>query len=147
MAKAFSMDFDASAFDADLEAITVAAEECMRPAAQAGIQVFYDEVLLRVPVNEKTRTLKSGRVIPPGALKRSIYQVYSEDNSDKARATYHCSWNARKAPHGHLVENGTSRAAAHPFIRPAFDAVGDRAVRVVDAHITFAMQPVLGNQG
>lgn len=147
MADAFTMSFDASAFDAELDAITMAAEGCVRPAAQAGIQVLYDEVLLRVPVNDKTRTLKSGRVIPPGTLKRSIYQVYSEDNSGKARATYHCSWNHRKAPHGHLVENGTSRTPAHPFIRPAYDAAGERAVRVVDAHITFALQPALKGQG
>lgn len=143
MADAFAMKFDGAAFDAELDAITVAAEECMRPAAQAGIQVFYDEVLLRVPVNTKTRTLKSGRVIPPGALKASIYQAFSKDNSGEGFATYHCSWNHLKAPHGHLVENGTSRAPAHPFIRPAFDAVGDRAVAVVDAHITFAMEPAL----
>jgi HK97 gp10 family phage protein len=143
MAEAFTMKFDGAAFDAELDAITAAAEESMRPAAQAGIQVFYDEVLLRVPVNTKTRTLKSGRVIPPGALKASIYQVFSKDNSGEGFATYHCSWNYRKAPHGHLVEFGTSRSPAHPFLRPAFDAAQARALKAAEAHITFAMQPAL----
>ena len=143
MAEPFSIKFDAEAWFPELDAVTEEAEKAMRPAAQAGIQVLYDEVLLRVPVKEKARTTKGGRVIPPGALKASIYQAYSADNSGNGFATYHCSWNHKKAPHGHLVENGSSRSAAHPFIRPAYDAAGERAVRVAEAYITYAMEPVL----
>ena len=137
------MKFEAEALFPELDAVTEEAEKAMRPAAQAGIQVLYDEVLLRVPVNDRARKTKSGRVIPPGALKASIYQVFSEDNSGKGFATYHCSWNHIKAPHGHLVENGTSRSPAHPFIRPAYDAAGERAIRVAEAYITYALGPVL----
>ena len=83
---------------------------------------------------------KGGRIIPPGALKRSIYQAYSADHSSAAVATYHVSWNARKAPHGHLIENGhwTKTVGKHgplkphwvparPFIRSSYDAVGGNA--------------------
>lgn len=143
MADAFSIKFDTSGLDEALDGITEAAEEFVRPAAQAGIQVLYDEVLLRVPVNTKTRKTKSGRVIAPGALKASIYQAFSQDNSGKGFATYHSSWNYRKAPHGHLVEFGTSRTPAHPFLRPAYDAAADRALRVAEAHFAFSMQPAL----
>jgi Flp pilus assembly protein TadG len=73
-----------------------AAEAAARPAAQAAAQVLYDEVKRNVAaIPGKT-----------GKLAQSIYQVYSQANSSDGRATYHVSWNARKAPHGHLVEFG-----------------------------------------
>jgi hypothetical protein len=72
------------------------AEAAARPAAQAASQVLYDEVKRNVAaIPHKT-----------GKLARSIYQVYSQANSGEGRATYHISWNHRKAPHGHLVEFG-----------------------------------------
>jgi len=71
-------------------------EAAMRPAAQAGAQVLYEQVLSNV------RRLRRYT----GNLERSIYQAYSADNSGPFRATYHVSWNAKKAPHGILVEYG-----------------------------------------
>ncbi|MEM5384141.1 HK97 gp10 family phage protein [Paraburkholderia phymatum] len=122
------------------------AEEAARPAAQAAAQVLYDAVKLNVA--------SIGRVT--GNLDRSIYQVYSRDDSAQGRATYHVSWNHKKAPHGWLVENGhlqkykvylgkdgkwyTDKKAplpspkhvgARPFVRPAqarFPAALDAAV-------------------
>lgn len=129
---AFSIKFDSSGLDAGLAQLQTEAES-VRPAAQAGAQILYNEVLLRVPVGKRARKTKSGREILPGALKASIYQVFSADNSPKGTATYHVSWNARKAPHGHLVEFGTSRAPAHPFIRPAYDAKVVQALQAVEA--------------
>jgi len=76
----------------DIEANEAAA----RPAAQAGAQVFYDEVVANVAALKRWT----------GNLASSIYQAYSEDNSAQGLATYHVSWNARKAPHGHLLEWG-----------------------------------------
>lgn len=113
---AFSIRFDATAADAGLDQIGEEMKARLRPAAQAGAQVLYDETRLRVPVRS-------------GLLRSAIYQVFSQDNSDPTRATYHVSWNARKAPHGHLVEFGTSRAPAHPFLRPAFETMQGRALQ------------------
>ena len=86
----------------------------IRAGSQAAAQVFYNEAKNRVPVKS-------------GTLKNSIYQVFSEDNSDKGKATYHVSWNRSKAPHGHLIEFGTSRAPAHPFLKPAYEAMKGQA--------------------
>lgn len=72
------------------------ADEAARPAAQAAAEVFYQEVKKNVSV--------LGR--HTGNLANSIYQAYSLNNSGPGHATYHVSWNARKAPHGHLVEFG-----------------------------------------
>ena len=58
----------------------------------------------------------------PGTLKSSIYQVWSQSKSDKAQQTYEVSWNRTKAPYGHMVEMGTSKAPAHPFIGAAAGA-------------------------
>lgn len=146
MKEAFSIKFDTTGLDLALDNITLSAEENARPAAQAGIQVLYDEVLLRVPVSTTVRKVKSGRTIAPGALRASIYQAFSKDNSGKGFATYHSSWNYRKAPHGHLVEFGTSRTPAQPFLRPAFDAAASRALKVAEAYLAFSMQPALKGQ-
>lgn len=79
-----------------LDALPGDADVAVRPAAQAGAQVLYEEVKRNVSrIKRKT-----------GNLASAIYQAYSADNSGGGRAAYHISWNARKAPHGHLVENG-----------------------------------------
>lgn len=146
MGKALTIKFDPSLLNQQLDAIGGAALSAVRPAAQAGAQVLYDEVKLNVGrIKKKT-----------GNLDASIYQAFSADNSRVSgakfggneayeHATYHISWNARKAPHGHLVEYGhlmtrkayigsdgrwyTSKVkiepklvGARPFLRPAFDA-------------------------
>ena len=71
-------------------------EAAARPAAQAAADVFYRAIQTNVDAIGKVS----------GNLGRSIYQAYSRDNSAPGRAVYHVSWNARRAPHGHLVEYG-----------------------------------------
>jgi hypothetical protein len=126
----------------------------VRPAAQAAADVLYKIVLQNVNA--------IGYIT--GNLRSSIYQVFSEGNSVKAgdgysRATYHVSWNAKKAPHGHLVEYGhiqkfrvylgkdgkwytnkrsplpaPKQVGARPFIRPAFNRQ-DEAVAAAKAKL------------
>lgn len=79
-----------------IDALAGEAKEAIRPAAQAAAQVLYDNV--------KGNVEKIGR--KTGNLASSIYQVYSESNSNENRAVYQVSWNAKKAPHGGLVEYG-----------------------------------------
>lgn len=90
------LSVDMASLDAMLDAMGDRAEAAARPAAQAASQVLYDEVKRNVSVIPR----KSGK------LDSAIYQVYSQSNSGEGRATYHVSWNVRKAPHGHLVEFG-----------------------------------------
>lgn len=135
MAESFSIRFDRAGLDAGLDELLAAAQQNARPAAQVGAQVLYDEARLRAgPPNMTPRT---------GKLKDSIYQVYSKDHSGADHATYHISWNARTAPHGHLLEYGTSRMAARPFLRPAFDARQQDALRASHAKYTELMQAVI----
>ena len=70
--------------------------KAVRPAAQAGAQVLYDDVKRNV-----ARIGKSS-----GNLADSIYQAYATKEATKTHAVYNVSYNPRKAPHGHLVEYG-----------------------------------------
>ena len=85
-------------------------EEAVRPAAQAGAQVFYDEM--------RSRVERIGRVT--GNLLGSLYQKYVPESAP-GKATYHMSWRKPRrtqlgvknedaglptAPHGYLVEYG-----------------------------------------
>lgn len=137
------IEFDDKLLQEQLDQLGKKASELTRPAAQAGAQVLYDEVKLNVSrIGRKT-----------GNLAASIYQVFSKDNSDDTRSTYHVSWNAKKAPHGHLVEYGhiqtrkvyigsdgnwytsntklpePKQVGARPFIRPAYDAKAQAALK------------------
>lgn len=92
----FSLKLDLAGLSATLGHMAAQCEEAARPAAQAGAQVLYDEVRKNVAAIKPVT----------GNLARSIYQAYSQNNSGQGVATYHVSWNAKKAPHGHLVEYG-----------------------------------------
>lgn len=92
----FNLSIDVRAFESEMEQLAERADKAARPAAQAGAQVLYE----RVKVNVAALGRKTGN------LDSSIYQAYSADNSNESKAVYHISWNATKAPHGHLVEWG-----------------------------------------
>lgn len=79
-----------------IEELGDTAEAAARPASQAAAQVLYDQVKRNVSaLPQKT-----------GNLLRSVYQVYSRENSSPGVATYQVSWNKRTAPHGFNVEFG-----------------------------------------
>jgi hypothetical protein len=92
----FNLSIDVRAFESEMEQLAERADKAARPATQAGAQVLYE----RVKVNVASLGRKTGN------LDSSIYQAYSADNSNESKAVYHISWNATKAPHGHLVEWG-----------------------------------------
>jgi HK97 gp10 family phage protein len=87
-------------------------EKVLFSGVAAMASVMYEEARANVPVKS-------------GLLKSHIYRAYSPEKSTDQSKTYRISWNKRLAPHGHLIEFGTSRAPAYPFIRPAFDHVGE----------------------
>lgn len=116
--------FDFKEVAGKLDKLTKAAEDSVRPAAQAGAQKFYDQAKANAPVSDKAHMFHGTHAVygpyRPGNLRDSIYQVYSKDNSGQGKATYHIAWNHEKAPYGFMVEFGTSKAPAHPFLRPAY---------------------------
>ena len=143
------VNWDQSSADAALDGILDAVYKAVRPAAQAGANTLYFEALLRCPVSAEAHvfygrdSVKTGvtYTFQPGNLRHSIYQAFSKDNSSEfgegyRNATYHIAWNHKAAPYGFMVEFGTSRAAAHPFLRPAYDSAATDALE--DARVEFA---------
>lgn len=151
MSDSLTIKFSDGGIEAALDSITIASQDQIRAAAQAGAQVFYDEVRHRAPIGADGLHYFYGQnkvygPFSPGNLRRSIYQVYSKDKSSETRATYHISWNTRigaaiaYAPYGGMVEYGTSKAAAKPFIRPAFDAKANEALKAAQAKFEEGMR-------
>ena len=98
--RSVSVSVDTSGLERALQQLGDDVQAAVRPAAQAGAQVLYDEVKKNVRAINKVT----------GILESSIYQVYSKTNSSEGQvATYQVSWNTAKAPHGWLVENGYMR--------------------------------------
>lgn len=85
-------------------------EQVLLSGAATMAKVIYDEV-----------QLNASRHVKSGALYNAIYRVYAKDKSTDNHITYEISWNKATAPHGHLIEFGSSKSPAYPFIRPAFD--------------------------
>ncbi|CAG9177749.1 HK97 gp10 family phage protein [Cupriavidus pampae] len=101
-----SFKFDGG-FDDVLEQLEDRVTAVVRPIARAGALVFYEEARRLVPVHQGAPIKRrSGVETKPGQLRDAIYHVYSERLSSEHFAVYQVSWNARKAPHGHLVEYG-----------------------------------------
>lgn len=133
---------DAREWDAALARLTdpKLRESLARSMAVAGGKVLRDEAKARAPVDS-------------GKLKSSLYLAHREGESTPERQVYRVSWNARVAPHGHLLEFGHWQThvmyqkggewkvgaplaspkwvPAKPFIRPAFDAAQGRAQKAM----------------
>lgn len=137
-----NFNFDFSKLTAGLDRITQAAEEATRPAAQAGAEVFYQEVRARVPQSAKPH--KSGKqTYTPGTLRKAVYQAYADKESGEGRAKYRISWNKKHAFYGKFVEFGTSNMAAKPFLRPAYHAARAKALRAVKSRMAAELKKVL----
>ncbi|WCM86651.1 HK97 gp10 family phage protein [Acidovorax sp. NCPPB 3576] len=116
-AKTFSAAVDTAGLDSLLDQLGEVADDAVRPSAQAGSQVLYDEVKRNVAgLGRKT-----------GNLDASIYQKFSPEKSLDGKAVYNISWNHKKAPHGHLVEYGYLQRYRYrpdgmgPMVRPGMD--------------------------
>jgi hypothetical protein len=95
--------------------------------------VIYDEARMNVRVSSKAHFFHGRQfrrngikyLFQPGTLKAAIYRVYSPEKSGPAMKLYRVSWNHTKAPYGAMVEFGTSRTPAMPFIRPSLSRLSD----------------------
>ena len=144
-----AFDAEITGLDAALDALKLKAEQAIRPAAQAGAQVYYDAVKATVPVSKEGHwfqgTSARGKSTPEskraasywfesGSLKGAIYQVYSKDSSSKTNAEYQVAWNHRKVPYGFMVAMGTSNnVKGNDFIGKARLSVQARAVAAMTA--------------
>lgn len=128
--------FDTSELKQAMEAERARMQKAMRPAAQAGSQVIYEAARQAVPVGKKDKFFYGRNqkyFFKAGSLRDSLYQVYSKDNSGENKATYHISWNTDKAPYAWMVEFGTSKMPARPFMAPAIASSRKAAAEAIKA--------------
>ncbi|MDR5774912.1 MULTISPECIES: HK97-gp10 family putative phage morphogenesis protein [unclassified Caballeronia] len=118
MAKAFEMK-NPGALTAQLDALDVTvSESTLRKAALAGANIFLAEEKLRIPRD-------SGK----GAA--SLVIAYDAENSVTGKiASYVVTW-LKDAYYLRFVEYGTSKMAAKPFKRPAYEAKKKAAAQAV----------------
>src|SRR5574337_1737435 len=114
----------------------------LRGAVNAGAGVIRKEVQAKAPVY--TGSVAQGHP-PPGTLKRSVYQKQIRELSSPTKQTFFVGVRKGKkyrnqgksgnlsmdAYYASWVEFGTSKMAARPFMRPAFEAKKTSAVEVI----------------
>jgi HK97 gp10 family phage protein len=136
------VEFDSSGLELQLEALQNKFAKAVRPAAQAGAQVLYDEVRLNAPRSEKAHFTKGKKMsYQPGNLQAAIYQAYNTQDSVTGQlASYTISWNKKKAFYGRFVEFGTSKMPAYSFLRKAGDARMVQALEAAHAELVRRVQ-------
>ena len=134
--------------------------KAIRPAAQAGAQVLYDEVRTRVPVSgnghwfygsaakaaPKGQKKQHAYWFNAGSLRKAIYQKHVPEKSVDGTHVYHISWRKTgpdAVPYGFMVEYGTARAPARPFLRPAYEAKKQAALDAADKVLGQKLDEVL----
>jgi hypothetical protein len=88
--------------------------------------VMYEEVKLQAPALKEAHWFYGTHqkyLLQPGALKKAIRRLHYTEKSSAERQVYKVTWNHALAPHGFMVQYGTSRAAANPFMTRAFAKV------------------------
>ena len=94
-----------------------------RGAVSKAARIVVKEMKARAPVG------------PTGNLKASIGQIGVRDPGPQKLTRQVGALKGKgtrfKGYHAHLVEFGTSVAAPHPFIRPAWDATRNEALKVI----------------
>jgi len=120
----------------------------LRGAVNAGASVIRKEAVLRAP--QYTGSVQAGHP-PPGTLKKSIYQKQIAELSSAIQQTFFVGWRQGRAVqavkrgksvvnldayYGHMVEFGTSKMPAKPFLRPAFEAKKEAAIEAMRAYMT-----------
>lgn len=132
---------DLSSVLAGLDRLSGVSESLARSMAVAAGQAVRDEAKARAPVDT-------------GKLKGALYLAYSERRSRESTVVYSVTWNSKQAKHGHLLEFGHWQThalykgrdgewyvgaplahpkwvPAHPFLRPAYEAVAPRMAQIM----------------
>lgn len=115
----------------DLEAAM--SESTLRQAALAGARVFLAEEQVRVPVDS-------------GEARDNLIIAYDDEVSlQGVIASYIVTW-TKEAFYLRFIEYGTSKMAAKPFKRPAYEAKKSAAAQAVDDVLNKAIRGAAGGK-
>ncbi|MBB2977679.1 HK97-gp10 family putative phage morphogenesis protein [Paraburkholderia tropica] len=112
----------------------VASESVLRQAVVTGLQPLLAEVRLRAPV--RATGFEGGEnQHPPGFLKANILAFHDGERSvGGLRQIYGVTWD-KEAFYGKIIEYGSSKMSAQPFLRPAYAATRRQIVQAIDQFI------------
>lgn len=123
-----SITADFSRILAKLDRVAAASKKAARPAAQAGAEVYQQEVKRNAPVSTKAHSTKGKKqTYQPGTYRDAVYQAYMDQDSGEGVQQYRVSYNKKKAFYGKFLERGTSKMAARAPIRRAYEAAKEHA--------------------
>ena len=141
------LDVDLAAALGQLDGLAERVGQELRPATLAGAMLVRREAEERAPRSEAAHWFYSRRnkdgttgrkyLFEPGSLKKAIYIRHIDENSlNGQREEYKIGWrknpsNKGYVPYAHMVEYGTVRTPAQPFLRPAFDAMRQQAEQLI----------------
>ena len=119
------------------------ARNVLRGAVNAGATVIREEAKARAPVSSGPPV--KGQA-PPGTLKRALYQKQIREKSSALLQTFIVGVRQGKSAkktsksridawYARFVEFGTSKMAAKPFMRPAFEAKKEAAVQAIKSYL------------
>ena len=111
-------------------------EDTLKRAVSAGAEVVRAEAALRAPVYRGTWSCKDHP--PAGTLKASIYKAAIPEECTATREVWKVDVRKR-AYYAHMVEFGTVKMGARPFMRPAFDSKREEVVEVMRTKIAAAI--------
>jgi HK97 gp10 family phage protein len=103
-------------------------EAALRKGALAGAFVFYREIKVRAMPYYKT-----------GTLENAIRTAYIPEESVPGQLATYSVFINQDAWYARLLEYGTSKMAARPFIRPSYEAKREEAGNVVSDKIMEAV--------
>jgi hypothetical protein len=141
-----AVSFNSAHINAAIDQLGHKAVQASREGARQGGEHMFYQARLECPVSAEAHVFYGhGGKYPfePGNLRNSIYMVYSKDHSSATRSTYHIAWNHQKAPYGFMVEFGTARATANPWLRRTYDRSSDEAVKLAESWFRSEMSEVL----
>jgi len=105
------------------------AKKAMNAGLRAGSKVILDEAVRLAPIwSGETKIVMSRgkkRIVFPGMLKKSI--IISKGGISEKGVLFKIKI-TRLAFYSHMLEFGTSKMAAQPFMRPALDNKGEEAI-------------------
>ncbi len=131
----------------DLELLSKAeTNKVMRQATNAAASMLRDEVRSKAPrrTGKLARNVMSGnqRNRKEGSVSSGVYVRGSNKEGTNSDRTMKGS-DPNNAFYWRFIENGTSKMAPHPFIRPTFDSKADAAAEIAINKLNQAIDEVL----
>lgn len=129
----------------------------LRSSVNAGASVIRKEAKQKAPVY--TGETQAGHP-PPGTLKRSVIQKFIREQSNDFQSTFYVTVRKGKkyrdqgksknlsqdAYYAYFVEYGTAKMSAKPFMRPAFEAKKEEALKAMIDKLSERIEQEVGKK-